>query len=73
MQFVAHSSRKISSSTSPSGESTVRPPEIVVHTNARPSAAKAMPSGTWSSLSWANVVASPFSSRQTRWAIDSVQ
>src|SRR5882762_7042753 len=57
MQFVAHSSRKISSSTWPSGESTVRPPEIVVHTKARPSAAKAMPSGTWPSLSCANALA----------------
>ena len=32
------------------------PPEIVVQTKARPSAANAMPSGTWPSLSCANVV-----------------
>src|SRR6476619_616485 len=56
MQLVACCPSVISSSTSPSGESTVRPPEIVVHTNSRPSAANAMPSGTWPSLSWQTVV-----------------
>src|SRR6478609_4331314 len=42
MQLVACWPSVISSSTSPSGESTVRPPEIVVHTNSRPSAANGM-------------------------------
>ena len=66
MQLVACWPRLISSSTSPSGETTVTPPEMVVQTNARPSAANAIPSGTWPSESWHQVVASPFSSRQTR-------
>ena len=73
MQFVACSPSEISSSTSPSAESTVTPPEIVVQTNARPSAANAIPSGTWPSESWQKVVAWPSSSRHTRWAADSVQ
>ena len=73
MQFVACSPRLISSSTAPSGEITVTPSEIVVHTNRRPSAANAMPSGTWVSGSWQNVTASPSSSRHTRCAADSVQ
>src|SRR5689334_21840871 len=73
MQLVACCPSVISSSTSPSGESTVRPPEIVVHTNSRPSAANAMPSGTWLSLSWQKVVTSPSSQRRTACAIDSVQ
>jgi hypothetical protein len=45
-QLVACSPRRISSSTVPSGEMTVTPSEMVVATNRRPSAAKAMPSGT---------------------------
>ena len=73
MQFVACSPRLISSSTSPSGEITVTPPEIVVHTNSRPSAAIAMPSGTWPSESWQNVTGTPSSSRRMRCAADSVQ
>jgi hypothetical protein len=74
MQFVACSSRWISVSTAPPGEITVTPPEIVVATNSRPSAAKAMPSGTCPSDSWQNVSGSPrSSSRRTRCAIDSVQ
>ena len=72
-QFVACSPRRISSSTWPSGETTVTPPETVVATKSRPSAAKAMPSGTWSSESWQNVTGSPSSRRQMRCAIDSVQ
>src|SRR5438046_3107328 len=51
MQLVACWPRLISSSTSPSGETTVTPPEMVVQTNARPSAADAIPSGTWPSES----------------------
>ena len=73
MQLVACSPRWISSSTSPSAESTVTPSEMVVHTNARPSAANAIPSGTCPSLSCAHTVALPSSSRQMRWAADSVQ
>jgi hypothetical protein len=45
-QLVACSPRWISPSTAPSGEMTVTPWETVVATNRRPSAAKAMPSGT---------------------------
>ena len=45
-QLVACSPRLISVSTSPSGEITVTPWEMVVATNSPPSAAKAMPSGT---------------------------
>ncbi len=74
MQFVACSPRWISASTAPSGEITVTPPETVVATNSRPSAANAMPSGTCPSESWQNVSGSPRSpSRQTRCTMDSVQ
>jgi len=51
----------------------VTPPEIVVQTKNRPSAAMAMPSGTWLSDSWQNVTGSPLSIRMIRCAADSVQ
>jgi hypothetical protein len=44
----------------------------VVATNRRPSAANAMPSGTWLSGSWQNVTGFPPESRRTRCRIDSV-
>ena len=73
MQFVALLPIVISSSTSPSGESTVSPPDVVVQTKSRPSAAIAKPSGTCVSGSWQKTVGTPSSRRQTRCTIDSVQ
>ena len=73
MQLVACSPRWISCSISPSGVRIVRPSAVVLHTNSRPSAANAMPSGTWLSGSWQNVAGAPSSQRRTRCARDSVQ